>query len=122
MWGAAASTVFFPLVHAGLFGRVVIPRYCTGHPVAYLETILFFLGMAALAAQGRRVVHPCAGLRYSPLGDDSWADLPTIRASRCWTGSIGSPTGGRGNTTYVGCDPHWSTWLPVDRLTRLTTS
>jgi biopolymer transport protein ExbB/TolQ len=82
LWGLAASAAFFTLVHAGLFGSVVaprgvIPRYCIGHPVAYLETVMFFLGMAALVLKAVDIAGQQAGLRRPPLGDDDlWNDLP----------------------------------------------
>lgn len=49
LWGAAAGTVFFALVHSGTLGRDFFPRYCAGHPVNYTETYLFFVGLAVLA-------------------------------------------------------------------------
>ena len=74
LWGLVASGCFYTLVHVGALGRVVVPRYCAGHPVAYLETILFFLGMAALVLKAIDVVGQYVGLRHPPLSEDAWAD------------------------------------------------
>lgn len=46
--GGAASAAFFWLLHAGLLGKEFFPRYVAGHPVEYVETILFFIGFAVL--------------------------------------------------------------------------
>jgi biopolymer transport protein ExbB/TolQ len=49
LWGAAASAGFFGLVHSGLLGDHFFQRYCAGHQVNYVETILFWMGAAILA-------------------------------------------------------------------------
>ncbi len=48
LWGTLASAGFFALVHAELLGPRFFQRYCAGHPVEYVETILFFVGLAVL--------------------------------------------------------------------------
>ncbi len=68
LWGAAASAGFFGLVHGNVLGNEFFQRYCAGHPVEYVETILFFVGMAVLgikaletAAQRARLGKPLLG-------------------------------------------------------------
>lgn len=74
LWGLAAAGTFLAMVHAGVFGEVVVPRYCIGHPnpspIAYLETTMFFLGMAALVLKAIDLVGQYAGLRRPPLEAD----------------------------------------------------
>jgi biopolymer transport protein ExbB/TolQ len=48
LWGGAAGAAFFGLVHAGTLGPTFFQRYCAGHPVEYVETILFWMGLAVL--------------------------------------------------------------------------
>ncbi len=76
LWGIAASVGFYALVHAGLLGSELVPRYCAKHPVAYLEMVMFFLGMAALVLKAVDVAGQRAGLGRSPLGLSSRTSLP----------------------------------------------
>jgi len=51
LWGGAASIGFYALVHRGVLGSHFFQRYCAGHPVNYVEVVLFFIGLAALAVK-----------------------------------------------------------------------
>lgn len=55
LWGAAAGTAFFALIHRGALGRDFFPRYCAGHPVNYAEMYLFFVGLAILVRKALEV-------------------------------------------------------------------
>ncbi|MEN6496271.1 MAG: MotA/TolQ/ExbB proton channel family protein [Thermoguttaceae bacterium] len=62
LWGGLASLGFYALIHRGLLGEQFFQRYCAHHTVEYVETVLFFIGLAALltklldiAAQSHRV-------------------------------------------------------------------
>lgn len=46
--GLALSTAFYALIFRGPFHVPFALRYFTGHPVLYVEVILFFMGLAAL--------------------------------------------------------------------------
>lgn len=48
LWGGLASLGFYTLIHTINFGGAFLYRYCASHPIVYAETILFFVGMAAL--------------------------------------------------------------------------
>lgn len=48
LWGGLASLGFYTLIHTIHFGGEFLWRYCASHPIVYAETILFFIGMAAL--------------------------------------------------------------------------
>lgn len=47
--GLAACTVFYTVAVPALGDSPLVRRYFTAHPVLYLETALFFIGLAALA-------------------------------------------------------------------------
>jgi biopolymer transport protein ExbB/TolQ len=77
LWGVLGSTGFFLLVHLGPLGTPFIKRYFTSHPVEYAETVLFAVGLAALALKTLEVAGQYAGLRAPPLGPITRAAEPT---------------------------------------------
>src|SRR5690606_23607875 len=65
VWGGLAALGFYTLIHTINFGGDFLWRYCASHPIVYAETILFFIGMAALiirwfevGAQGKLTAKP----------------------------------------------------------------
>jgi biopolymer transport protein ExbB/TolQ len=48
LWGGMASVAFYALLQRGFLGEQLLQRYCAGHPVEYIEVVLFFVGLAAL--------------------------------------------------------------------------
>lgn len=68
LWGGAAALAFYGLIHAGVLDAPLVKRYFTGHPVEYLETIMFMVGMASLLLQLVDLWGQSAGLSKSPLG------------------------------------------------------
>lgn len=48
LWGSVASIVFFTAINRGFLSSELLRRYCAGHPVEYVETILFFVALASL--------------------------------------------------------------------------
>ena len=47
----------------------IIKRYFTGHPVEYMKTVLFAIGLAALVIKLFDTVAQRTGLNNSPLGE-----------------------------------------------------
>jgi biopolymer transport protein ExbB/TolQ len=47
-WGMAAWIAFYLLIHQGWIRNEVLVRYVADHEIEYIETALFFIGMAAL--------------------------------------------------------------------------
>ena len=47
-WGITATVVFYILLGAGFIRSQLVARYFAGHPVEYIETALFFIGVIAL--------------------------------------------------------------------------
>lgn len=48
IWGLAATFTFYFLVSRGIVQSELVSRYFAGHPVEYIETALFFIGVVAL--------------------------------------------------------------------------
>jgi hypothetical protein len=68
LWGILGSVGFYALVHAGPLNLPFIKRYFAHHPVEYMETVMFAIGLAALVVKAFDVVAQRAGLGNSPLG------------------------------------------------------
>lgn len=79
LWGGLACCGFYGLIFAKVLEGEFVSRYFVSHPVEYVATIMFFVGMAALglklleiAAQYRGLAQPLLGRIPSggqPLGD-----------------------------------------------------
>lgn len=59
---------FYALVHYGPLGLPLVKRYFAGHPVEYIETIMFAVGLAALTIKLFDTFAQRAALGDSPLG------------------------------------------------------
>ena len=71
LWGAIASIVFYGLVDAGVLATPLIHQYFASHPVEYVTTVLFFIGMAALGIKWFDVSgqFQALGRRLLPAGE-----------------------------------------------------
>jgi hypothetical protein len=67
LWGLLAATAFYSLIHAGPLSIPFIERYFTHHPVEYMETVLFSVGLAALVLKAMDIAGQYAGLSRSPI-------------------------------------------------------
>jgi biopolymer transport protein ExbB/TolQ len=57
LWGMAASVAFYWCLDQGYIpGKAGLHRFLAGHPVEYVETAMFFIGLAALSMCALRVV------------------------------------------------------------------
>ncbi|MCA9264642.1 MAG: MotA/TolQ/ExbB proton channel family protein [Planctomycetales bacterium] len=54
--GLGLCVLFYALVHVGLISNPMVRRYFAGHPVEYVEALLFFVGLAAIAINTLNVV------------------------------------------------------------------
>ena len=68
LWGVLGTSAFYCLIHAGPLNTPIVKRYFTTHPVEYIETVMFAIGLAALLLRLSEVVGQLAGLGQSPLG------------------------------------------------------
>ena len=68
LWGLLGSAGFYGLIHGGPLGFPLVIRYFTHHPVEYMETVLFSVGLAALIVKALDTFAQRAALAQSPLG------------------------------------------------------
>lgn len=68
LWGALVSLGFYGLVFGGVLDDEFVDRYFASHPVEYAATIMFFVGMAALAIKGFEIAGQYRGLAKRLLG------------------------------------------------------
>jgi biopolymer transport protein ExbB/TolQ len=65
--GSAGSTLFYVLVFRGPLDVPAMHRYFATHPVSYVATVMFFVGLAALCLKLLDVLGQYAGLNGSRL-------------------------------------------------------
>ncbi len=68
LWGALASAGFYSLIQSGLLSGQFVRRYFASHPVEYVATTMFFIGLAALVLKLIDLLQQHPGLGQSPLG------------------------------------------------------
>ena len=68
LWGGLASAGFYAMVHWGPLAMPLVKRYFTNHPVEYMETVMFSVGLAALLLKAIDLLAQHAALSRSPLG------------------------------------------------------
>jgi biopolymer transport protein ExbB/TolQ len=79
LWGALASVGFYALILSGPEDAPIVKilrRYFAGHPVEYMETVLFAVGLAALLIKLFDTVAQRAGLNDSLLGKAAKTSQP----------------------------------------------
>ena len=67
LWGILASIAFFAPFEMGLIQSKFEQRYFAGHPVEYTETVMFFIGLAALAIRSSGIALQYQGLSQGLL-------------------------------------------------------
>jgi len=77
LWGTAGFVAFQFLLKADFPGGEFLRRYTAGHPIEYIETFLFFLGLATLVHKGLMVFREWASLDHPWLPGQT--DLPPER-------------------------------------------
>lgn len=68
-WGGMAFLGFYGLIQRGILSGGLVERYFTSHPVEYISTALFFIGMAALVIQAVDVLLQLGDLKRPLLGE-----------------------------------------------------
>jgi len=58
-------------LHRGLITQPILVRYLTAHPVSYVATAMFCVGMASLAFKGLDIIRQFGSLNLDLPGDDS---------------------------------------------------
>jgi len=57
MWGALFTLCFYVMIRKGIIDNPWVTRYFASHPVEYIATTMFFVGLAALWLKGRQLKH-----------------------------------------------------------------
>jgi biopolymer transport protein ExbB/TolQ len=76
VWGIFGSMGFYALIFHGPLNIDLVKRYFTKHPVEYMETVLFSIGLAALILKALDFAAQRSGLAKSPLGPKTQAAEP----------------------------------------------
>ena len=66
LWGSLACFGFYGLLSYGVLESKFVERYFASHPVEYAATIMFFVGMAALAIAALETARQYRGLSRPP--------------------------------------------------------
>jgi len=64
LWGSMAFVAFQFLLKSDVPGGDFLRRYTAGHPIEYIETFLFFLGLATLINKGLMVLREWASIDH----------------------------------------------------------
>jgi len=86
LWGGAGAFCFFAMIRAGVITHAGTIRYLAGHWVEYVETVMFAVGLAALALKWLDVRRQAAtldddGLDAAPDGGQDPAEAAVLQAS-----------------------------------------
>ena len=76
LWGALASAGFYGLIHSEVLAGEFVQRYFASHPVEYVATTMFFIGLAVLALKLVEMLAQYPGLSESLLGPMSRTGQP----------------------------------------------
>ncbi len=68
LWGSLACCAFYGLLFSGLVESKFVERYFASHPVEYAATIMFFVGLAALAIKAVGTARQSQGLTKPLFG------------------------------------------------------
>ena len=71
LWGSLACSGFYGLFFSGLLESEFVDRYFANHPVEYAATLLFFIGLAALAIKAVEIA-----VQYQALGKPLLGPIP----------------------------------------------
>lgn len=81
LWGLLASVAFFAPIQTGRWKDEFVLRYFAGHWVEYVETAMFFVGLASLVLKGLDVIRQSSGLSRVALPPTPAAPLPPSEAA-----------------------------------------
>ena len=124
LWGVLGSVGFYGLIHAippKAPGMEFVLRYFTHHPVEYMETVMFSIGLAALVVKVFDIAAQRSGLKSSRSGGRQRRNR-AMSVNRCLTGWMIFRAAVRASTTLPGCVRHCSMFADMARPTRSTTN
>jgi hypothetical protein len=82
LWGISATLAFYALIHMGVWQDDFALRYFAGHWVQYVETAMFFVGLAALILKTMEVMAQSADLERPLLPPPAAAGPPARQAEQ----------------------------------------
>jgi hypothetical protein len=77
LWGVLASAAVYGLIDADVLAGPFVRRYFASHPVEYVETTMFFIGLAVMALKVVEMLAQYAALSKPVLGPISRTGRPT---------------------------------------------
>ncbi|MGL6197192.1 MAG: MotA/TolQ/ExbB proton channel family protein [Thermoguttaceae bacterium] len=75
LWGGAITYLFYSLLSNGIIKSPLLNRYFAAHPIEYVETAMFFVGVTALVIKYFQVLKHRNGILAAPI-------LPEIKEHR----------------------------------------
>ncbi|QDT69318.1 MotA/TolQ/ExbB proton channel family protein [Planctomycetes bacterium MalM25] len=68
LWGGLATLGFYACLQSGPINSPLLTRYFASHPVEWVATLLFFIGMAALGLRLSNLLGQLGAVKLQPLG------------------------------------------------------
>ena len=99
-WGLAATFLFYLLLGWGIIRSEIVTRYFAGHPVEYVETTLFFIGVMALLLKAGDLAYQFRALPLTTLPAPAESGDPPERAAELMAALSKFPA--RVRSTYLG--------------------
>ncbi len=93
--GAAACSLFYACVYRGPLNLPMIHRYFATHPVAFVATGMFFVGIAALLLKAFDVITQFLGIRRLQVDEPTAAGQPVADAEHLLDQLRQQPTAAR---------------------------
>ena len=75
------SVLFYGAIHKGWIQQPLVLRYFAGHPIEYITTVMFFVGIAILLVKYMVVLYERQQLRQSPILHPTPLPIPISQAS-----------------------------------------
>ena len=82
--GGILSLAFYGAIHQGWIQQPLVVRYFAGHPIEYITTVMFFVGIAILLIKYLSILSQRQLLQQSPVLVPSPSPLPVAQAENDW--------------------------------------
>ena len=99
MWGSALWVGFYVLITKGVISHPLVVRYFAGHPVEYITSAMFFVGLAALVLKATSLRRQSSVLSAELLSDIPADGQPVAECDDLLEQLDEQPAAGR---TYLG--------------------
>lgn len=99
-WGGLVAFAFYSFLHNGVIQSAFLTRYLATHPVEYIETGLFFVGMTALILKLFDLFWERASIESAPILPDLQGTRLDSRSCKSLLRTINEFVDQRGNSYY----------------------